>query len=350
MRPAARLRATLVASLLAALAPASQAISYTVQVVALSDQQAALGVQRTLLDEAFPAYVVRATTVQGDIYRVRVGAFANRAAALLYAEALPITVGGPPLPALAEGIPSGVMPLEPRVLAQLAEDATEVLPWPGGIALRSQPDASLQATYRVLRNGTAWTFQAWLAGPVEGAVVRLRNMSLWPSTWEQEAPEVREEYRLARLDALEARLALSPASLEPLQRRPPYGPPYLVVLELVDAATSASGGGAATVIGVASADGPLSGNGPEALALGDGELPVPVEPLYRVAGQQEAAPEAQGGELWRAVAAGDFFLLSTPGSTGTAWKAGVGTPLWSDGEHLLVRSGSGLILYDFVPR
>jgi hypothetical protein len=344
MRLAARLRATLVASLLAALAPASLAISYTVQVVALSDQQAALGVQRTLLDEAYPAYVVRATTVQGDIYRVRVGAFANRDAALLYAEAMPAIVGSPPLPALAEGIPSGVMPLEPRVLAQLPDDEAEVLPWPGGIALRSQPDESLPATYRVVRGGATWTFEAWRAEPVAGAVMRLRNMSLWPSTWQQEAPEVREEYRLARLDALATRLALSPARLEALQQRPTYGPPFLVALELVD---SASGG--VTVVGVAEVDGRLSGHGPEALALGDGEIPDAVAPLYRAMGAQAAESGAQGGEDWRAVAAGDFFLLSTQDG-GAAWKAGVGTPLWSDGDHLLVRSGSGLILYDFVAR
>jgi hypothetical protein len=345
MRLAARPRATLVALLLAALAPASLAISYTVQVVALSDQQAALGVQRALLDEDYPAYVVRATTAQGDIYRVRVGAFANRAAALLYAEAMPVIVGSPPLPALAEGIPSGVMPLEPRVLAQLAGDEAEVLPWPGGIALRSQPDETLPATYRVVRGGATWTFEAWRAEPVEGAVIRLRNMSLWPATWQQEAPEVREEYRLQRLDALATRLALPPASLELLQQRPTFGPPFLVVLELVD---STSGG--ATVVGVAEADGPLSGHGPEALALGDGELPDVGAPLYRAEGQQAAESGAQGGEAWRVVAAGDFFLLSTENGGGAAWKAGVGTPLWSDGNHLLVRSGSGLILYDFVGR
>jgi hypothetical protein len=196
-----------------------------------------------------------------------------------------------------------------------------------------------------VRGGATWMFEAWRAEPVAGAVMRLHNMSLWPSTWEQEAPEVREEYRLARLDALATRLAISPESLEALQRRPTYGPPFLVVLEHVDPVS-----GSGTVIGVADADDPLSGHGPEALALGDGELPAPVAPLYRVAGQQAAESDAQGGEAWLAIAGGEFFLLSMQQGGGSAWKAGVGTPLWSDGNHLLVRAGSGLILYDFVAR
>jgi hypothetical protein len=346
MRSAAGRRVTLLATLLAALAPLpARAISYTVQVVALSDQQAALAVQRTLLDEAYPAYVVRATTVQGDIYRVRVGAFGNRAAALIYAAAMPISIGGPPLPALAEGIPPGVMPLEPRVLAQLDDTSVEILPWREGIALRLQAESDRPATYRILSGEESWTFDAWRAAPVAGAVLRLRNMPLWPASWESDAPEVRDEYRRARLDAVAARLAIPMASLESLQVRPPYGPPFLVVLESVDLATA----GSATVLGVAEATEPLSFYGPHELALGDAELPPLVEPLFRAPLHKEAEPGPLNGDGWQARASGEFFLLTTEGG-GAAWKAGVGTPLWSDGPYLLVRNGSGLILYDFVRR
>lgn len=346
-RPHAGLLSRLPAVLLAALVLEwSQAISYTVQVVALSDQQSALNFQRSLLDQAYPAYVVRATTAQGDIYRVRVGSFANRAAALLFAEAMPMTAGGPPLPALAEGIPMGVMSLEPRVLVELADAELEVLPWRDGIALRLQPDPNSPATYRVFRGAETWVFDAWRAQPLEEAVLRLRNMSLWPTTWEEDEPEVREEYRVARLDGLAARLGLPAAQLETLQRRPVYGPPFLVVLELVDSATS--GGG--TILGIAEADETPSGYGPRRLALGSGELPVTVEPLFRVDGQPPPEREAFDGDGWRATASGEFFLLAVDGGNGAAWKAGVGRPLWSEGNYLLVRIPGNLLLYDFVPR
>ncbi|MEX2541541.1 MAG: SPOR domain-containing protein [Trueperaceae bacterium] len=324
----------------------SQAISYTVQVVALSDQQSALNVQRSLLDQAYPAYVVRATTAQGDIYRVRVGSFANRAAALLFAEAMPETAGGPPLPALAEGIPLGVMSLEPRVLIELDDAELEVLPWRDGIALRLQPDPNSPATYRVFRGAETWVFDAWRAQPLAEEVLRLRNMSLWPATWQEDEPTVREEYRVALLDGLAARLGLSPSRLETLQRRPVFGPPFLVVLELVDSA--ASGGG--TILGVAEAGETPSGYGPQRLALGSGELPVVVEPLFRVDGQPAEQREAFDGDGWRATASGEFFLLAVGGDDSAAWKTGVGRPLWSEGNYLLVRASGNLLLYDFVPR
>ena len=72
----------------------AQSIAYTVQVVALSDQEAALGIQTDLLREGFPAYVVRSTSDQGDVFRVRVGAFADRASTLLYASGMPGSVEG----------------------------------------------------------------------------------------------------------------------------------------------------------------------------------------------------------------------------------------------------------------
>lgn len=174
-----RLPATLLVVLLLA---GAQAISYTVQVVAVSEQESALSVQRTLLNDSYPAYVVRASTVQGDIYRVRVGAFGNRDAALLFAHMMPIVAGSPPLPALAEGIPAAVMPLEPRILAELSVQQLDIVPWGDSVALRVQEDSAEPATYLVMAGDRTWSFEAWRAAPVEGGVVRLRNLPLWPAT------------------------------------------------------------------------------------------------------------------------------------------------------------------------
>lgn len=343
LRPGPR-PARLLAALLAALLTAgAQAISYTVQVVAVSDQDSALSVQRLLLNDAFPTYVVRASTAQGDIYRVRVGAFGNRMAAQLFAEAMPAVAGSRPLPALAEGIPAGVMPLEPRVVAAFGAQELEVLPWGESVAIRIQSDPARPATYQVLSAEQPWLFQAWRAAPVEGGVLRLRNLPLWPPTWEDDVPEAREAYQLALIESLATRLESKTAEVEQLQGRPVFGPPFLIVLELVEPGSTLE----ATLLGIAQPGD--AAFGPEELVLGSGPMPEVTEPLYRAA--LNTAPEAEefGGEAWRVTADDSFFLLSVDES-GRGWRAGVGTPLWSDGTLLLIRAGEKLIFYDFVSR
>lgn len=150
-----------------------QSIGYTVQVVAVSDQDSALEIARGMLRDGFPAYVERATGGQGgDVYRVRVGAFANRAAALRYAEAMPMVAGSRPVPALAEGIPIGNMPLATRVVWQGEVDREafdlRVMPWPHGLALRWQDVAGMrQATYLLVQDNEVRSLQAWWLAPLE---------------------------------------------------------------------------------------------------------------------------------------------------------------------------------------
>lgn len=140
---------------LASLAAAQQ-IPYTVQVVALSDRDAALNVVGDLLRQGFPAYVVRSTSAQGDVFRVRVGAFANRLAALRYAEAMPQVAGGQPVPALAEAIPPGITPLAPRLLLEepMAGLDVRLLRVGGELVVRAQQRTPLApADYLVLTAG-----------------------------------------------------------------------------------------------------------------------------------------------------------------------------------------------------
>ena len=321
----------------------AQAISYTVQVVAVSEQESALSVQRTLLNEAYPAYVVRASTGQGDIYRVRVGAFGNRDAALLFARTMPVVAGSPPLPALAEGIPAAVMPLEPRLLLDMAAPVIDIVPWGESVALRMQEEPTTPATYLLVAGESPASFEAWRAAPTEGGVLRLRNLSLWPETWESDVPEAREAYRTALLTAIAGRFGMSPAALEELQGRPVFGPPYLVVLEMVVGGPA----GETTILGIARPG--SSGYGPSDLVIGTGPLPEVPGPLYRASPESPPLGEEFRGEGWSVRSADEFFLLSTEESS-RGWRAGVGVPLWSDGEYLLTRGAGKLLLYDFVSR
>ena len=148
----------------------AQSIAFTVQAIAVSEQATALDLSRALLREGYPAYVVRSTGGQGDVYRVRVGAFANRAAAVRYAASMPDVGGARPVPALAEVIPDGVMEQAPRVLWQgpAAGVDLHVAPWPGeGVALRIQGAGSpREPSYVLVQGGEVRTIAAWRAIPL----------------------------------------------------------------------------------------------------------------------------------------------------------------------------------------
>ncbi len=178
LRPWHKAAVALAVALFAGLVASVAAISYTVQVIAVSDQGTAISISRDLLRDGYPAYVVRSTGAPGDVYRVRVGAFANRAAALRYADSMPDVGGSRPVPALAEAIPEGIMPLAPRLVWQVewtGEDV-RVLPWPGGVAVRLQAgDPLLQARYVIVQEGAVREIDAWSLLPLAALPELLRE-------------------------------------------------------------------------------------------------------------------------------------------------------------------------------
>ena len=150
------------------------AVSYTVQVIAVSTQAIAAKLQEQLNDEGYEAYLVRVPTSDGPVFRIRVGAFANRAAAAVFADAMQGVLDSNPTPALADGIPSGLVPLEAELVGKystLANDF-EVLPWQGEVAFRVQAkNTQEQANYRVV---DIVEFDAWRAAPrSDGTIIRV---------------------------------------------------------------------------------------------------------------------------------------------------------------------------------
>ena len=441
-----------VATLLVALASAASAISYTVQVIAVSDQDGAIAIYRDLAREGFPGYVVRTTGAHGDVYRVRVGAFANRAAALRYAESMPDVAGSRPVPALAEAIPQGIMPLAPRLLWQHEWSGEEVqlLPWPGGIAVRVQrADPLRQATYHVFQGGVERVFEAWSAVPLgrlpptpdtdligvpmvdlttptpgaeaadeahdapspeapgdeadaategpdaeppdaepaapepaeeaapaddetttdpgaadeppedavgweayvaapdddaEVGLALLRDRSLWPPSWREDGEDVRAAFR-ASLETIVARALDIPEEEVRALSYLPGGdpPPSLIVLDVTDP----SGRDAGLLVALADPQRGLRPSGAQ-LVEPEGALEaLPVWPSTRVRPDVDPG-ESVGGPSWLAAADDGFVRLTLP--DGATWRAGVGSPLWSDGTVVLAWDGRLLLLYDFVPR
>lgn len=230
-------RAVLAVLLALCAAPLAQAqqISYTIQVVALSDRDSATDIMGDLLRQGFPAYVVRSTSSAGDVFRVRVGAFANRSAAVLYAEAMPQVAGGQPVPALAEGIPAGLTPWAARLV--LAQDLTgldaRLLPVGGSLAFRTQQRTPLtQAEYAILAGGAVERVRAWqLSVADDGSRVVVRDMQLWPDTWQEEPGEVLEGYQSSLIALVAERLGLDPATVRAARYGTTAGAPRLIVVE-----------------------------------------------------------------------------------------------------------------------
>lgn len=323
----------------------AQSIAYTVQVVALSDREAALSVQTDLLRQGYPAYVVRSTSAQGDVFRVRVGAFANRAAALLYAEAMPAVAGGQPVPALAEGIPPGITPLAPSLLLEVAApDDAVVYPWEDGLALRL-PDEEGPAEYVLVSGAAVERFDAYLLGEREGARLWVRETLLFPPTWREEPEAVNEGFRASLLRLLAERLGVDVTAVEAAEYRPsPAAAPRLIVVE--QEAPQEPDGVRLLGLGLPAAGmgefGPL-----EYLGTAPEDLPAPPEGAVRVGDLRAAPPASVEGEGFVAVADEAFSLLEASGSR---WRAVLGTPLWTDGEHLVASAGDTVLVYGFVPR
>ena len=356
----------------------AQSVSYTVQVVALSDQEAALDVQSDLIRDGFPAYVVGSRSEQGDVFRVRVGAFANRAAALLYASGMPQVGGVQPVPALAESIPAGIMPLAPMVLldeslvgrevavgtfddqmiirlrsvhgsgaeGSTARDPTATTP-DGAEAVAPSSAAAWaaqQPEFVIVQGSVVLRRRAWRFGEVDGAHLWVRDTLLWPATWQDETDEVRAGFRASLLRLLAERLGVEVADVEAASYQPDAdGPPLLIVVEL--AAPDQPDG--VRLLGLGLPAGGFDAHGPlEYLGITREELP----PLLVDVTVDELLAEPQviiEGEGFTATS-DDGFIRLTAGTL--SWRAGLGTPLWSGGQRLLAVVDDRVLVYGFVER
>ncbi len=358
---------SLVALVLFSLTALASAISYTVQVVALSDQEAALALQRRLISEGYPVYLISVQTESGSVYRLRVGAFANRNAAVSFANAMGTVDGATPAPALAEGIPQGLIPLEPELLAsyphQPGTTRLELIPWGDSHALRFQSHAEgemRQAEYRILTPELVkLPFGAWRAVPdpqnrSAESLWRVRNFLLWPPNFAELSDAERDAYEDERLFALSASFGLTSQALRAYRFEPAASSaPYIVLAERLNLLSSeqrrfpALGDPHAAV----QAHGPelvwLEGEAPEGFPDG---LP---EPRFDPLAALEASNTGNGLELegngWSAIPDDGYTKLRLH-DAGRSWRAVAGYPLWASEDFLLVYDDDAFKLYQFWPR
>lgn len=342
--------AVILVLLLAAASAAAQDIAYTVQVVALSDKDSALALQTQLNGEGYPAYVVRSTTGLGDVYRVRVGAYANRQAALVFADSMPKVAGGKPIPALAEAIPPGIVSLSPRVITRIIPDGrvVGVVPWRDGVAVRLQQSSPLsEARYVVLNGAQVDSFDAWLAVPgSDGSVTRLRNLPLWPDNYRQDSSAARDAFEASVLSLVAEGLGLPLVDVKATIYRPdPDSVPRLIVLEKAKPADNGNETSKLLALGVPELG--MTPTGPvHFMGLDSGELPDAPHPVtLDLSGPAAGTLDGSG---WTAQPDGDFVDIE--GSDGKSWREAVGTPLWTDGHVLATAYQDSFLFYEFLPR
>lgn len=346
----------------ALLASPALAISYTVQVAALSDQQSAIELRRRLIAEGYEAYLVSVQTEQGVIFRLRVGAFANRAAAVSFAGRMPPLGGATPVPALAEDIPAGLFPLKPKLIASYPFRELAIIPWAEGRAIRFQADLATgptDAEYRVLRADLVGKpFRAWRAHPqADSWLTRVYNFPLWPTNHRDLSAEAREAFERDVLTALAGNLGLSITALETYVIRQGEVP-FVVRAERRHLYSDEAIPYPALGIpppGIMPRAGPeltwFGRSPPEGFPTG---LPVPVFHPHAVLGRHPAEnlPHLEGLQLtgvgWYAQADDGFTRISDFAS-GKSFRAIAGFPLWAFDEFLLIYLDEQLDLYWLLP-
>jgi hypothetical protein len=314
---------------------------YTVQVAALSDSDAAIELSGVLLRSGFPSYVVRAEGAAGAVFRVRVGAFGDRLSADRYARAMGFETPLDPRPALAEAIPSGILPLAPIRWFRLEPgQSAEVVAW-ADEARAARVEGPDGASRYLLEDGRV--FDAWWARALpDGGREEVAAVALDAGSAQEEEAAVREALFRQRIRLVADRAGLDAATLEDEAVRGEAGERWLVVWRQIPA-----DGSEERVLGVARRDAGPGSRDPAAW-LG-GTPPAALEPLARLdpGTPAPAAGETVVGEGWSAESDGPWTLL-TVGTT--TWRALVGAPRVALGDVLVVRVEGGLEALRLQPR
>jgi hypothetical protein len=319
------------------------AISYTVQVIAVSSEITALELLTQLGDQGYPSYLIRVATPEGPVFRIRVGSFANRSAAAKYAEAMSDVLDSAPSPALADGIPDNLSPLEAELVDGFsATEKLEVLPWQGEVAFRSQPKSfSEQAHYRVV---DITEFDAWKAVPqTDGSIIRIYSHYLWSEKWTIISEAERANERAQALKLVSEALGLSVTQLEAFEFKPLNNRPFLVLVERFNPLTQSG----TLLKAIGQPKNGLSSFGPDIIWLDQNEIK-----LADIKPQFEPTPSTQGEGIFEGpsnykVRADGLFIQVTTANPEKTWRAAAGRPLWLRENWLIASYNQELLLYKF---
>lgn len=325
----------------------AQGAFYTVQVVALTDRDSALRLVSDLLKEGFPAYVVNSKSQEGDLFRIRVGSFADRPASVAYIEVMPEIAGGRPVPALAEGIPVGLVPAHTalKMHVPVADQPELVIDTPERLLLRTKAHAEAGDQYRYYAFDTRGHFEVEAYRVVPGSNndwFVLRDMALWPEHLVDDSKDIQDTFRESLLTLLEERLTISRAQLESAA----FYEGDFEMVRVVERYHPSSQ--LAEVVALVWYD-------DEARMFSDEEIGAyfaePARSAEAVTDLVPSEPVLESDE-WFAAPEGDFVRLSVneDGVPGKSWRAATGTPLRFVLAGLLTLDSTSLYYYEFPAR
>ena len=320
----------------------AQAVSYTVQVAAFSDEVTAKQSWQELVDQGFPAYLISAPTAQGQIYRIRIGTFANREAAALFATSMQGLSGSNPSPALAENIPGEYL-FQANLLGayDLNTTTVQLFPWNGQTALRIQDkDSTEPALYKI----DDLEFSAWRATPDdEGWIIRMVSLPLWDLKAPEATQEAREQYRSVVLANIADQLELTPKQVAAFEfnSEGQNQPPYLVLVERWNPETEQTN--FLKAIGQEGSE--MTAYGPELVRFQgeDVEIPLPEEDQVFIPDLDMKTQDVTGDD-WEATSDDDYIKLKTQDPE-KEWRVAVGEPIWAQKNLLLARYEEQVLVY-----
>jgi hypothetical protein len=156
---------------------------------------------------------------------------------------------------------------------------------------------------------------------------------------------VRTSFRASLVNLVARDVELPPDEVDALAYWPGGGPPpALVVLDVSDRTARDAG----VVLALADPRPGMLPWGTDRLLPEGTPWSMPSWPAERVRPEDEPSEEGYGGDAWQVTPDGAFVRITM--QDGATWRAGVGSPLWSDGRAVLAWDGERLLLYDFVPR
>lgn len=210
------------------------AISYTVQVIALSSEANVRLLEERLKEMGFPAYTITVPTNQGQIFRLRVGSFADREAAQKYAQAMQGVLDSSPVPQLAEGIPTNLVPVEAGVLVSypIKDTIIRISSKQDRIMIRIQTLGEFNEASYIIEDFNFNAYRATLSN--DNKILRVFSKRLWPEVYPLDSNIERDMFHQNTIIELAAKLNISNEEIRKHQFLNKKSEPFLVLVEQID--------------------------------------------------------------------------------------------------------------------
>lgn len=320
----------------------SLAISYTVQVIALSSETNVRLLEDRLKELGFPAYIITVPTNQGQIFRLRVGSFANREAAQKYAQAMQGVLDSLPVPQLAEGIPIDLVPLEAKILASYPSSDTiiRINTEQEKLVIRIQTLGLFNEANYIIGDLNFSAYRAVLTD--DNKITRVFSRRLWPKVYPLDSNTERDAFYQNTLTELATKLGISMEDIKKYQFTNQKSEPFLVLVEQMDLQNNSL----ILLRALGKPGSRINDFGPELEWFDPASKLEIIEPKpeIEIAGQAKLSTKPLQTEIWIASSQNNFTEIQII-DTKQKWLSVAGSPIWAKEDLLLTKFNNTFELY-----